>query len=963
VLERWVLAFAVAVVVALALTPMLARGPDARWNRGRVPLATSAAPVLGTVAGSLCVVSDMSTTLVVGLLAAAWLWSAGQLAELGHLPIVIERITILTVAGVLTANGLRLEVTGVQWADVVATVAVVSLALTAWRSAATRDGMLLWLAAATAAAAGLIGGLAGQIAVAGVAAATVGACAGVAPYLLPPLAVRLRAGGARFLGCVVIVLAFEARPDVRAPGSAVVPLLLVALSLVDAALVTAAKLRSRRAASIEVGLAGRWRALGASRGVVSVGLPLVQVALGCLAVLVARTLVSPGGGAVAGSAIVLAITVPTLFARAGSGKRSPRLALALAGLLVAGVLVLTLPAAYALWRARDTAGGAADAIRAGLAAARAGDTQLASANFETAATRFSEARTRLADPLATLGLHMPVIGPNLDAARQLTEIGAALSRTGSQLTTSANPQSLRIVNATVDVNEMRRLAPELEATIHELEAALARVNSLDRDFLITPIDNAISKLRHALHRSIRDGRMAALATKVVPGIVGADGDRRYVLALQNPAEARATGGIFGSWAEITAVDGKLDLVAHGNSSSINPVAGERRVLHAGKDYTTRYARFGPERFWQNVNLSPDLPTVGPVAIDAWKQAGRAPVDGVIALDPLGLAAVLRLTGPVTVTDWPGPITADNVVDVTTRQAYTLFADNDDARDNFLGDVTDATWHALEQRDLGTPATLFRTIGRAAHGKHLMMWFARPAEERLARRAHADGSAHRGTAGAFTVTAQNAAANKLDAYLQRRVRYEATLTPTAGNQVQVDASAIVKLRNDAPASGLSTYVAGPNTPGLVEGENRTFVSVYTPLLVHAARINGAPTATESGRELGNWVYSTYIDLLPGKQARLAIELQGTERLGAGRRFTLRMPHQAALEPTPTHVTLSVPSGWRFARVKGATVVNGGRRVMLDRPAGRDLSVRMRIVRDFGSGLWGRLQTGGDLRATS
>src|SRR5262249_39831070 len=155
-----------------------------------------------------------------------------------------------------------------------------------------------------------------------------------------------------------------------------------------------------------------------------------------------------------------------------------------------------------------------------------------------------EARRILAEPLASAGLYMPVIGPNLDAGRQLTEIGASLSRTGERLTTTATTQNLRIVNATIDVNEGRRLQPENTGTTAELETALRRVEGLDRDFLVPQVDNAVGELEGALRRSIHDGQTAILATRLLPAVLGGDGERRYILALQNPAEARATGGIF-----------------------------------------------------------------------------------------------------------------------------------------------------------------------------------------------------------------------------------------------------------------------------------------------------------------------------------------------------------------------------------------------------------------------------------
>jgi hypothetical protein len=957
VLERWLAAFLLAIAIGLVVTPLLAGGLMPSARRKRVPLLTAAAPAVATLAGSLVVLGDLDSEVAIGLVAASWLWWAGQLAELGHLPRMVERATLVVTAGVLTASGLRLDVTGVEWADIVVTLLVIWCALAASRSAESRDGLLLGLFGVIAAGAGLIGGLADQVAVAGVAAATVGACLGFAPYLVRPVAARLRAGGARFLGCVVVVLALDARPDLSAPEAAIVPLLLLALPLADSLLLGLARLRDRRASWIDAGLVGRWRSLGASRVLLTIALPLAQAALACIAVLIARTLVSPARGATFAGALLALVVVPTLFARhSGSERRWPRLAFAAAFVVIVGALIATIPAAVALWRARDNATAAASAIRDGLAAARNGDTESATGKFQVAAQEFTEARRILAEPLASAGLYMPVIGPNLEAGRQLTEIGASLSRTGQRLTTTANTQNLRIVNASIKVDEVIRLEPEIASTTAELESALQRVEDLDRDFLVPQVDDAVGELEDALRRSIRDGRTATLATRLLPAVLGGAGERRYILALQNPAEARATGGIFGNWAEITAANGDLNLVERGKSSALSAPPGVARDLRASDEFKLRYARFGPQDIWQNVNMSPDLPTIGPIALDAWQAAGRAPASGVIVADPVALAAVLTLTGPVDVEGWDGPITAENVGDVTMRQAYEVFANNEEARDDFLGDVTQATWDALKQRDLGGPSQVLITLGKAARGGHLMVWFADPKEERLARRARADGALRRTTPDLLHVTSQNAAANKLDIYLRRDMAYTAQLTPTGDDRVIVDGSVTVGLRNDATTAGLTEYVAGPNIEGLAPSENVTFVSVYTPLLLQSATQDGAEVRTESARELGNWVYSRYVRLAPGASSQLSLTLAGEEKLSRGGWYELALPRQPQLQPTPTRVTVTVAEGWRFVDAHGLELRDEGRTATLDRSVDRNERLRVRVVRDLGSGLWGRLQRG-------
>src|SRR5262249_22662878 len=137
---------------------------------------------------------------------------------------------------------------------------------------------------------------------------------------------------------------------------------------------------------------------------------------------------------------------------------------------------------------------------------------------------------------------------------------------------------------------------------------------------------------------------------------------------------------------------------------------------------------------------------------------------------------LELTGPVNVLGWPTQITADDVVDVTLRDAYAAFA-NTPSRADFLGDVAQAVVGRATSGSLGKPAQVARALGAAAHEGHLSLAFTRPDEQRLARALQVDGAMPRtGRHDALEVTTSNVSANKLDYYLERTLDYRLALTP-------------------------------------------------------------------------------------------------------------------------------------------------------------------------------------------
>ena len=121
----------------------------------------------------------------------------------------------------------------------------------------------------------------------------------------------------------------------------------------------------------------------------------------------------------------------------------------------------------------------------------------------------------------------------------------------------------------------------------------------------------------------REAQHAAVAARIAPAIFGGEGDRTYLLVVQNNAESRATGGFIGSYGLITAQDGKLhrrrpppdqDVGRHDRAAGAGHISGPGRLPR-------RYAQFRPQTTLQNVNLSPDFPSVAQVLTSLAPQAG------------------------------------------------------------------------------------------------------------------------------------------------------------------------------------------------------------------------------------------------------------------------------------------------------------------------------------------------------
>src|SRR5690606_23311118 len=177
-----------------------------------------------------------------------------------------------------------------------------------------------------------------------------------------------------------------------------------------------------------------------------------------------------------------------------------------------------------------------------------------------------------------------------------------------------------------------------------------------------------------------------------------------------------------NFAVVTVDDGRIELTRNDRVSAIERQPGEPpRVLDSTPDYRARYGATRPHEVLRDVTQSPDFPTVAHVISTAYAQApGGTPIDGVIAVDPYAIAAVLRLTGPVEVEGLDEPLTAGNAADILLRRQYEAFEDSKAERIDFLGDAARATLDALLELRSVEPARWAAVLGPVVEQRRLLM---------------------------------------------------------------------------------------------------------------------------------------------------------------------------------------------------------------------------------------------------
>lgn len=433
-------------------------------------------------------------------------------------------------------------------------------------------------------------------------------------------------------------------------------------------------------------------------------------------------------------------------------------------------------------------------------------------------------------------------------------------RTASQ---ALSVRTLRRSGDTISVAPLLASRAPLARVRDSVARAEARVRALPSAFVLGDVRDARREFLVRLESLRGTTSSAALAASLAPDLLGAQGPRHYFVAFLNNAEMRGSGGLLGAYGILDVAHGRFTMRELGTNAALQNA--KRPVGAMDAEFVARYRRFASDTYWVNANMSPHFPAASHLWTSLWAATHHGErLDGSIAVDPVALSAILRVTGPAALPDGTS-VSADNVVSLTEREAYVRFAADNHARDAYLQQVAQAAYRRIVSGS-GDTVALVHALASMAGSRHLQLASSHPAEAAALATAPVGGALPPG--GPYLeVLTQNAGGNKLDYYLRRTVTYSRDTVE-------------VRLRNTAPP-GLPAYVTNRlDRPGLAapKGQSRVYVSVYTSekqgLL--GATLDGKEYPMESEVERGHPVFSAFLDVDPGREVVLVLHLSRASR---------------------------------------------------------------------------------------
>lgn len=541
------------------------------------------------------------------------------------------------------------------------------------------------------------------------------------------------------------------------------------------------------------------------------------------------------------------------------------------------VALFVLVGAAALWTlsraqiARDSLESAAEVAASFPALLASGDTAATEAGADQFTTDARTAKDATSDIVWRAAELIPWVGSNLSAVRQVSEIADDLATEAvTPLASVADGIDLAQLGFTDGQIELAPLADAAPALARANEAFQRSVTTVEQlpDPTVGVVADAVGRLADVIVPAAKTIDTLDRAAALLPAMLGADGPRTYLLLMLNNAEARTYGGIPGAGAVISANDGRIGIERQ-LSSGDYPIESEPVISLSA----STIALFGdlPGRYIQNTMSPLNFSEGAEAAATLLQRSTGIVVDGVIAVDTVGLGYLLEATGPLEL----GPFVLDsgNAVDVLLSDAYRAIPEPS-VLDAFFGAVAMRMFDILTSGQVSTGG-MISAAERALDEHRLHVWSAHPEEQQRIEGSELetillpDDDATR-----IGVFFNDLTGAKLDYYADPAVTLEVDecgATPTA--RVTVDWTNMIP--SDA-ATSLPSYVNGFGLTDTPIGETLTRLTVVGPQgwTLQDYSFDGARPGVQSAQYNDRTALQTEFVTMAGSSHTFVVEYAGT-----------------------------------------------------------------------------------------
>ena len=534
-----------------------------------------------------------------------------------------------------------------------------------------------------------------------------------------------------------------------------------------------------------------------------------------------------------------------------------------------------------------------------------------------------------------LAARLPVLSASVDDLRRLLRAAQRGTRAAGlgvalyEQADSGRPATAMFRDQRVDLAALARMRRQADSLLGELAAAQTELRAVRGGVLAPGVAGArASGLRQVEQLSDRV-RSLMPALEVLPAALGGDRPRTYLVVLTTPAELRPSGGTPLAAVRVRVDGGRIEIQERDVGVSLHHATV--RWTAAPGDPWSAAGRFDD---FSLANSSPHFPTSGEELLRAYRALTGMRPDGVVAVDPLAMRALLRATGPVEVPAY-GQVTAGNVSRLTMRGSYDRWPEASERRRYNQQLVGAVLRRFLDGRLL---LEKLHALGTEAAERHLQVYAANPAVQAVLGRSGLDGALAPVAHDYLAVYTANTNASRVDYFQRRSIDQRVELRPDGSASV----TRTIRVQNRAPVSG--GLDPGQRT-GSTSPHSTATVATYLPpgARLGAVQADGRPVRAAVAEEAGRPFLRVATEIAPGRTVTVTVTYLAPPpgRPGDPMTYELASDPQPMVEPPRLQIEVVAPEGMTIRPDPGWTVQGSTARTAL--PFSRTISSRLEVHR--------------------
>lgn len=347
---------------------------------------------------------------------------------------------------------------------------------------------------------------------------------------------------------------------------------------------------------------------------------------------------------------------------------------------------------------------------------------------------------------------VPVYGDDVKSIRTLAEVANKLSEQvlipiAQGLSTDGNARLF--VDGGFNIPVIQAMLTPIGAASDTIRECARQVNELSEPHIVQ-LMSPVMTVKSLMSVLSEVTGYASDLSQALPGILGANGPRTYLIMACSEAELRSVGGFPGSTGLMTVDNGKLE-IGEMTAPNLSFAQSEDEVLELTDEERTLFGTRAGEYFY-DAGYNPHFPRAAEIMKSIWDANKKPPFDGIISVDPVFLQSILELTGGVTTSDGVA-VNGSNAAEVLMNYAYIMYStesfedesteSSDIAADDqktayalasakqnaFFSEVASLALDAFFGNiDSVSMLSAVQVIGDSIADKRIYMWVANPEEQ-------------------------------------------------------------------------------------------------------------------------------------------------------------------------------------------------------------------------------------------